>query len=370
MTLDPRRLALVGYCGALLLLCALSSALIAPFFTTLFMGCLLAALTAPLHRRLRKRVGHGTSAALVTFMTFQLVLAPLGLILLGAAGQGREFAESMSSERGDVSLDGIARLAERLPGVEVLGGPEKLRAQIGSMARTGGKLASTAILKVVAAIPGALLVSALTLIACFFALKDGHKLIAWASKRVPLDESTRKAAWNAVTVTSVQTVWATLAAATAQSAVILIGFFALGIPLAWLAAVCTWVFAWIPFLGIVPVWAAGLIYLISAGAGAKIPVWFVFGVVGGIIDNFVRAWVLKGSARLHPIVALVAIFGGIKLFGIVGVFLGPTAAALTIALLDVLPEIRSAEQPPSEGTLPVRPADRTVGPTPPHAGTA
>jgi predicted PurR-regulated permease PerM len=42
---------------------------------------------------------------------------------------------------------------------------------------------------------------------------------------------------------------------------------------------------------------------------------------------------------MHPLVSLVAIFGGIEMFGIMGVFLGPILAAVLMALLQIWPEV-------------------------------
>jgi predicted PurR-regulated permease PerM len=58
-----------------------------------------------------------------------------------------------------------------------------------------------------------------------------------------------------------------------------------------------------------------------------------------VIDNVVRAMVLKGRGDMHPLVALIAVFGGIQMFGILGVFFGPIIAAVVISLLQVWPAI-------------------------------
>jgi predicted PurR-regulated permease PerM len=64
-----------------------------------------------------------------------------------------------------------------------------------------------------------------------------------------------------------------------------------------------------------------------------------FGLMAGLVDNFVRPLVLKGRSKMHPLVSLVAIFGGIEMFGILGIFLGPILAAVLIALLQLWPEV-------------------------------
>jgi predicted PurR-regulated permease PerM len=42
---------------------------------------------------------------------------------------------------------------------------------------------------------------------------------------------------------------------------------------------------------------------------------------------------------MHPLVSLISILGGIQMFGIFGVFLGPILAAILISLLQVWPAV-------------------------------
>lgn len=63
------------------------------------------------------------------------------------------------------------------------------------------------------------------------------------------------------------------------------------------------------------------------------------GALTGLSDNLVYPLVLKGRGEMHPLVSLVAIFGGISMFGIFGVFVGPIMAALLIATLNLWPVI-------------------------------
>jgi predicted PurR-regulated permease PerM len=65
----------------------------------------------------------------------------------------------------------------------------------------------------------------------------------------------------------------------------------------------------------------------------------VVGLMAGLVDNFVRPLILQGRSKMHPLVSLVAIFGGMEMFGILGIFLGPILAAVLIALLQLWPEV-------------------------------
>jgi predicted PurR-regulated permease PerM len=57
--------------------------------------------------------------------------------------------------------------------------------------------------------------------------------------------------------------------------------------------------------------------------------------LAGISDNIVKPWVLKGRMSLHPFLGLLSVLGGLRIFGLAGIFLGPLITALTITLLQL-----------------------------------
>src|SRR5215510_309673 len=88
--------------------------------------------------------------------------------------------------------------------------------------------------------------------------------------------------------------------------------------------------AWIPLVGSSPVWLVGALYLAAQHALWKALLMVGCGLLAGILDNVVRALLFKGRSKLHPLVSLVAIFGGIEMFGLLGIFLGPIVAAVLL----------------------------------------
>ena len=55
----------------------------------------------------------------------------------------------------------------------------------------------------------------------------------------------------------------------------------------------------------------------------------------GLSDNVVRPWVQSSQTRMHPLVTLISIFGGLQVLGAAGVFLGPVIAAIAIWTVDL-----------------------------------
>lgn len=73
-------------------------------------------------------------------------------------------------------------------------------------------------------------------------------------------------------------------------------------------------------------------------------------------DNIVRPLVMKEHSEMHPLLALVSVFGAVNLFGATGIFLGPVIAAVFVSFLRIVSlEIRreAVHLPPE--TPPYRP---------------
>ena len=81
--------------------------------------------------------------------------------------------------------------------------------------------------------------------------------------------------------------------------------------------------------------AGATLYLFAAGNPVSGIVMGVAGVLIGLSDNIVRPWAQGSQDNMHPLVALLAIFGGLKVFGFAGVFIGPVVAACALWGLDV-----------------------------------
>jgi predicted PurR-regulated permease PerM len=112
-----------------------------------------------------------------------------------------------------------------------------------------------------------------------------------------------------------------------------LGFFIVGIsnPVFW-GFIMT-ILAFIPMTGTGFVWLpAGIIQLINGNIlGGIFLLAYGFIIVSGI-DNLIRPKIIAGKAKIHPVVALIGVLGGLKLFGFLGIIIGPLIAALFIAI--------------------------------------
>jgi len=99
----------------------------------------------------------------------------------------------------------------------------------------------------------------------------------------------------------------------------------------------------IPMAGAFIVWGPAAIYLGLTGHVGKAIALTVIGVlVIGSIDNFLRPKLVGEKTRLHELIIFFSVLGGLQVFGVLGLVLGPVIVAITMALLDIL---RHADSP-------------------------
>jgi predicted PurR-regulated permease PerM len=95
-------------------------------------------------------------------------------------------------------------------------------------------------------------------------------------------------------------------------------------------------FSLVPVVGSALIWAPAAISLIADGhIGAGILVALFCSVVVGLVDNVLRPWVISGRAEMGGLVVFISVLGGISVFGLLGVVVGPIVVATGASVLDL-----------------------------------
>jgi predicted PurR-regulated permease PerM len=173
-----------------------------------------------------------------------------------------------------------------------------------------------------------------TLIALFLMLRDG----TWLADRVLAttdlllgDPGERLAGKIADAIRGI--VNGTVAVAVADGVIIGMAYVLAGVPHPLLFAVLTMAFAMVPF-GAWAAFTAATLMLLIHGSSFLMAVG-LFGFCAAVMligDSLIQPALVGGTTRLPFLLVLVGILGGLKSFGLVGLFLGPVimAALLTV----------------------------------------
>jgi len=183
-------------------------------------------------------------------------------------------------------------------------------------------------------------------LALYYFFADGPAIVRNIENVLPLESPDEEAVWKQFESVCRGVVLGTILAAFVQAVLLGIGMAVVGLDRVWLLTGLTVLCALIPFIGSAGVYVPVSIYLFWNGHH-----WEAFGLLlyGMLIvstaDNLVRAYVIHGSSRMHPLAALVSVLGAIALVGLWGVFIGPIVAGIFYAMLHILHrKLRRIEQ--------------------------
>ncbi|QLH81762.1 AI-2E family transporter [Halosimplex pelagicum] len=310
---------------------ALSVLIVVPLFQAVVLGGLLAYLAAPVNERLARRVGATAAALATTVATLAVVVAPLALLVGVAVDQ------AVSVVRG-VEIPDTDSLAVGLR--EWLGAAGVPAISAGSLGDLGGIVLggiTGQITGAVGLLPTVAVGAVVTLFAFFYLLRDGDALLAWVRANGPLDASTTDELLRRTDDLLWAAVVGNVVVAALQAVLTVLGLVVVGFDDIVFWGVLTFVLSLLPLIGASFVWIPAAGYLAVTGGTVAAAGLAVYGavVVSGS-DNVVRPLAMRRGARLNPALLVVGIFGGIAVFGFLGLFVGPVVLGLGKTLVELL----------------------------------
>ena len=353
---QPQMISFVILCFVTLGVVVLFLMIVAPFILSLLAAAMATLVTYPAHLKLTERLGgrRYLSAAIFTIVIILLVILP---VLVGATAGISQFQRGLAYLQEQVSEEGprfrqiIQQIDDRL---DISHDELKMRAK-----QFGESLLGPAVRwgqGVIGGVLDAIIQFGIIIIAYFFFLVDGQRIIRTWEETTPIDVAHDRVIRQEFANVCRAAIWGTVMAAIGQAIVMTIGLFLINLFTdahlgGWLFLLggLTAVAALVPFLGASLVWIPTTItLLVNDHFVAGIAVLVLGLVVVSSIDNLIRIMVLKGSAELHPLLVLICVFGGIQFAGVLGIFIGPAIGAIVFALLKVLrQEISELEHPPA-----------------------
>jgi predicted PurR-regulated permease PerM len=170
----------------------------------------------------------------------------------------------------------------------------------------------------------------------YYLFKEGESLVGKFKENLLLKKDHSEKIINKFNEFMQATIYGVIVAAIAQGIIGTIGLFIFRIenPIIW-GLVMT-ITAMFPYFGASIVWfPAALVKLFSGDYFNGIGL-IVYGVVIiSLIDNILRPKLISARTRIHPIVVLLGVLGGLKLFGFIGLILGPVLLGVLVAVIKI-----------------------------------
>lgn len=323
--------------------------LFSPFFNAIVWAAILAYSFYPLYAHLRRGLGsrETVSALIMTVVIILFVIPPVIFLLFNLASQAIDLYQIVLSYIREGRLEALIDNARSLSIVKRLEADlfqwEPFKKNAADWVLTSTKNIANFTIAQAGTITKnlfSLLLSAiLTCFLVFIFLKDGEKIYSFIYRIAPLHEENKRPIFAQITDTFSAVIRGQLLTSVTQSLVSGIIYWILQLPAPIFLAAATFIATLIPFVGAVAIWLPLGIYLFAVQDYWKATMLICFGIlVISVIDNIMKPALIGEKTKLPYFLLFFAILGGLKIYGIMGIFLGPLVLSLFFVLVKIYQE--------------------------------
>ncbi len=316
--------------------------LMVPFFSPIAWAGILVIVFYPLYNWLIKKVKRAWLASLLScVLIFIIIIGPSIYLLAALVSEAATAVQKINEAYKDGQLEGLFRpitpflniIKGRLDSYPQLADVDFIsiaKDAVGNVTHAIGSQATS----VIANISKTLFYFFLMLFSMFFFFRDGAKIINFLKRITPLEQSRVSYLYDHFRNVIEGMMYGGLTMALIQGTLGGILFAAMGLSSAVLWGAVMAFLAFIPIVGPFLVYIpAGIILILSGEAGKGILLIAIGTIVVSQIDNFIRPHLFTGKTQTHTLMLFFSIMGGIVMFGLLGIVLGPFIAAVFISIL-------------------------------------
>lgn len=331
---QARWIAVLAVTAIALYLCWL---MLRPFLGVLAWAVVLVIVFYPIHKNIASRIGRRSWSAMVSCVLVVLVFVlPLTVIVAAVIQELTKVVPNLPSNLSQTFSQQpaiLARLAQWVQnrfGFDILGFQDFFIQQLRNLSE--GLLGAS--FSLVGNIVTSIVKAFFVIFTMYYLFRDADKIVNKLPDALPLSREQSEALIFRTQQVVSASVYGVVTIAALQGLLAGLAYWILGIPSPILWAVLTAFVCMIPIAGSFLVWVPLAIYLIATGHWTKAVLLVVWGaLVISTIDNLLRPKLVGTQTRLHELFIFFSVLGGISVFGLLGIVLGPVVLAITLGLL-------------------------------------
>lgn len=332
---QARLLAVLGVTAIGLYLCWL---MLKPFIGVLEWAIVLVIVFYPVHRRLARKVRYRSLSALLScLLVILIVILPLTLLTISVAQEVAHVVPNLPSQVSDFMNTQAPLFGKISDWLQTRFGIDTLRSQeflVEQLKRSSEFLLGFS-WNLVGNILGGIVKAFFVVFTMYYLFRDGEKIVKRLPAALPVSAPEGEAIIARTQQVVSASVYGVVTIATLQGLLGGFAFWLLGVPSPVLWAVLMTFVCMIPIAGSFLVWLPLSIYLMATGHWIKAMLLIVWGaLVVSTIDNFLRPKLIRNQTKLHELFVFFSVLGGISVFGLLGLVLGPVVLAITLGLLE------------------------------------
>ncbi len=315
--------------------------MIRQFLMSIFMAGLFASLLSPVHRWLTRVLGNRKNlASVITIIGMVcLVLVPLSLLVGVVVAQAVHVGQSVSPwiQGFLAEPSALSRFLEKVPYYEtILPYRDVIIQKAGEIVGHISTFLIDSLSSVTKVTINAVFGSVIMLYVLFYFLSMGHTLLYKILYFLPLEDRDEQRLLRHFTSVASATIKSTMIIGMLQGGLCGLAFALAGIeaPVFWGTVMA--VMSIIPAFGTAIIWAPAVLILALGGNLAGVVILVVIcGGIAGNLDNVLRPKLVGKDTQMHDLLVLFGTLGGITMFGLLGIVIGPIIAALFMTIWEI-----------------------------------
>jgi predicted PurR-regulated permease PerM len=334
---------------------ALAAWVAAPLWVAILIGIVLATSTHSIFVRGVRTFGERRASWIAAFLTLAsgLVVAVSGiLILFTLANELMKLVSHLDRHGTTGSLaDLVGERGARAIG-ELGVDTQRLYAWARKELEAAASYAATLGALVIRTASYGLLGLVVSLTTMYYVLLEGPKVARRIERIAPLEPRHTRALLQEAREVGRTAFIGTIATAVVQGVLAGIGYAALGVPQPVTWAVITALASFLPVIGTGIVWVPVAGYILMDGHPVRALLLVIYGVViiTSLADYVIRPRIVGSRGHGHPLLTLIALLGGIEVFGLAGLIIAPVVMSVFVAAFRLYErEVRSGTVPGTTG---------------------
>ncbi|MBU1974912.1 MAG: AI-2E family transporter [Nanoarchaeota archaeon] len=334
--MEAERRSKITFYLIMLLLAYLAFLLMKPYFSYVVFALLFSYMFNPLYKWLYKRTKkRDFSAATITIFIISILVIPTMLLMFSLINQTASTIQSISSGGSIYEELQIDIISEKLS--DLFHKNIDLEVYLNLAVDKVGKFileekAPQIINHVAEIVLGIFIMFFVT----FYLFRGGKLLYEEVKELIPLKRHYKVRLFTELENMLHAVIYGQVVTAIIQGCLCGLGLYVAGVPNVIFWTFVTIIIGFIPFVGTPLVFVPAAFYLIindRVGAGVGLLIYGFIIVMN--IDNVIKPKIIGGRAKVHPVLVLLGVIGGLKVFGIIGLLIGPIIMALFIIFLRI-----------------------------------
>lgn len=169
----------------------------------------------------------------------------------------------------------------------------------------------------------------------FFSLRDNQRLIEYAKSLLPFPKEIEKRIFDSSKSITISILYGQIIVGGLQGLITGLGYFIFGVPNALLLTLLSIVAGVFPIIGPTVVWIPTAFYLILADKTFAAAGVIIFGLIASFTDNALRPVFVSKRTNVPSSLILIGMIGGLFVFGLIGLILGPLILAYLLIILEL-----------------------------------